>query len=204
MVVSLDSSANDGSSGESDNAQTENVTGGSGNDTLNGDSGPNLLSGAGGNDNLNGNVGNDQLDGGNGDDTLQSSPGRDVMIGGGGTDTSNYSTRAKTLTVSLDGVANDGAGKGMPGEADNVQTENVIGGSADDKLTGDSQNNILTGGPGADILIGRDGDDTLRAKDGVADTTLDCDGGSSPGTADSADLDLLDPDPLGCESVTRG
>ena len=43
-----------------------------------------------------------------------------------------------------------------------------------------------------------------QAKDGVADTTLDCDGGSSPGAADSADLDLLDPDPLGCESVTRG
>ena len=39
----------------------------------------------------------------------------------------------------------------------------------------------------------------------VPDTTLDCDGGASPGNADSAVIDLLlDPAPLGCESVSPG
>ena len=42
-------------------------------------------------------------------------------------------------------VANDGTGNGTPGEADNVQTENVIGGSAADKLTGDANANQLEG-----------------------------------------------------------
>ena len=126
------------------------------------------------------------------------------MVGGTGIDTAIYTGRNRTLTVTLDGVANDGAGKGMPGEADNVQTENVTGGNAADRLTGNSQANRLNGGPGADVLIGLDGNDRLLANDGVADTTLDCDGGSSPGTADSAVLDLLDPDPLGCETFTRG
>ena len=91
----------------------------------------------------------------------------------------------------------------MPGEADNVQTENVTGGNAADRLTGNSQANRLNGGPGADVLIGLDGNDRLLANDGVADTTLDSASGSNAGTADSAALDLLDPVPLGCEAVTQ-
>jgi hypothetical protein len=51
------------------------------------------------------------------------------------------------------------------------------------------------------------GNDDLRARDGASDTRINCDGGSSPGTADKADLDLLPEDPdsavTGCESKTR-
>jgi Ca2+-binding RTX toxin-like protein len=94
-----------------------------------------------------------------------------------------------------------------------VRAEDVIGGGAADRITGDANANTLTGGAGddtldgglgADVLLGLNGDDVLLALDGVADTTLDCDGGDAPGTADSASIDPggLDPVPVGCEIVT--
>jgi hypothetical protein len=53
------------------------------------------------------------------------------------------------------------------------------------------------------VLIGLDGNDTLSARDTLADVTLDCDGGASPGTKDKATLDAADPAPVGCETVSR-
>ena len=86
----------------------------------------------------------------------------------------------------------------MPGEADNVQTENVIGGSGDDKLTGDSQNNILTGGPGADVLIGRDGDDTYRPRTVLPTRRWTAMAARTPERRQRPDR-LPRPGPLGCE-----
>ena len=41
----------------------------------------------------------------------------------------------------------------------------------------------------------------------ASDKTINCDGGSAPGTADKADLDVLSKDPnsvvFGCETKTR-
>src|SRR5206468_2648379 len=105
--------ADDGASGEGDNVggDVESATGGSDDD---------VLSGNGGNGTLSGGSGNDLLDGG---------AGADVMSGGAGVDTANYSGRTAAVTVTLDGAANDGEA----GEGDNVDTEKVLGGSADDK-----------------------------------------------------------------------
>jgi hypothetical protein len=51
------------------------------------------------------------------------------------------------------------------------------------------------------------GNDDLRARDLTSDTTIDCDGGTAPGAADKADLDLLPKDPdsavTNCETKTR-
>jgi hypothetical protein len=51
------------------------------------------------------------------------------------------------------------------------------------------------------------GNDELLARDLTSDTTIDCDGGTAPGAADKADLDLLfwDPDSAvtNCETKTR-
>jgi hypothetical protein len=51
------------------------------------------------------------------------------------------------------------------------------------------------------------GNDRLLARDLASDTTINCDGGGTPGTADRADLDLLPMDPgsaiFGCETRTR-
>src|SRR5213075_615176 len=99
----------------------ENVIGGSGDDTLIGSADANVLSG------------------GFGDDTLDGGAGADVLNGGPGTaDLADYSGRAAAnpVTVTLDGVANDGGS----GENDNVGTdvENIDGGAGDDTLIGSS------------------------------------------------------------------
>ena len=43
-------------------------------------------------------------------------------------------------------------------------------------------------------MKGMNGNDQLLARDLTSDTTINCDGGGSPGTADKADLDLLPKD----------
>jgi Ca2+-binding RTX toxin-like protein len=81
--------------------------------------------------------------------------------------------------------------------------ENLVGGSGGDTLIGRAlANRIITGG-GADRLRGLGGNDTLSAQDGVADTELECDGGSPAGTADRATVDASDPAPSNCETVIR-
>jgi Ca2+-binding RTX toxin-like protein len=80
--------------------------------------------------------------------------------------------------------------------------ENLTGGSGSDTLTGNGGNNRLEGRGGFDTLIGLDGNDVLVAKDDRADTSLDCDGGGTPGGADTAQVDPSDPAPAGCETIT--
>jgi hypothetical protein len=79
------------------------------------------------------------------------------------------------------------------------------GGAAEDVLVGGSNNDTLTGGPGAVVMKGMNGNDQLFARDLTSDTTINCDGGTTPSNADKVDLDLLpnDSSPLGCETVTR-
>ena len=99
-------------------------------DSLDGEAGDDILQGVSGDDVLNGGPGNDlfptdQLDngndvknGGDGDDRLiaDRDPGNDVYSGGAGTDVLDFSTSIAAVSVSLDGVANDGPA----GEADNA------------------------------------------------------------------------------------
>ncbi len=67
-------------------ANFENISGGSANDMLIGNSANNLLLGNCGNDTLKGQGGADQLDGGDGNDTLLGGGGSDYLIGGIGSD----------------------------------------------------------------------------------------------------------------------
>ena len=70
----------------------------------------------------------------------------------------SYASRAATVTVTLDGVANDGA----PGERrDNVLTGSVLGGGGADVLTGNGASNMLNGRGGDDLVTGAGGDDRL-------------------------------------------
>ena len=83
----------------------------------------------------------------------------------------------------------------------------LFGGAASDFLIGGATADSLTGGAGADVMRGMNGNDQLFARDLGSDTTIDCDGGTTPGTADKADLDLLPKDPdsavTNCETKTR-
>jgi Ca2+-binding RTX toxin-like protein len=81
----------------------------------------------------------------------------------------------------------------------------VYGEGGKDTLIGGRNDDGLFGGPAADVLRGMDGDDFLHARDSASEDGINCDGGSSPGDADQADLDSWpeDPNPRGCESRTR-
>lgn len=140
----------------------DKLLGGDGADSLNGGIGKDLLVGAKGNDTLTGGDGNDNMNGG---------PGADLFNGNAGIDTADYHEAKSALSVTLDGVANDGAiGEATkPAEKDNVKTdvENIVGGAGPDKLTGNSLANRLVGGPGNDTLTGLDGKDTLDGGPGV-------------------------------------
>jgi Ca2+-binding RTX toxin-like protein len=152
--VTLDGVANDGAPGEADNViNTENIIGGNGNDTLTGNSAGNIIRGLGGND------------------TIAGGAGPDLIDGGGGADTATYADHSTAVTVSLDGLANDGT----MGELDNVlNTENLIGGGGNDTLTGDAGPNFIRGLGGNDQLRGLAGNDLL-----IGDTGTDlADGGA--------------------------
>ncbi|HEX2127837.1 MAG TPA: hypothetical protein VHF58_01320, partial [Solirubrobacterales bacterium] len=82
--------------------------------------------------------------------------GNDVLDGGPGRDGTSYS-RTAPLTITLDGLPNDGEA----GEADNVQVEDVFTGDGDDVVIGNDAANALGGGAGNDRLVGSGGDDEL-------------------------------------------
>ena len=122
------------------------LAGGQGDDTITGGTGSNVLSGGDGDDTLTGGQGDDTLAGGMGGDTLTGGLGNDVfdegdslsgtdtMAGGGGNDFLTYAARAAGVTVTMDGVFDDGEA----GESDNVgaDIEDAIGGNGDNVLVG--------------------------------------------------------------------
>lgn len=148
------------------------VDGGAGRDSVSGGNGNDVVTGGPDDDRVSGDGGSDTADGGEGDDTLvasDSEPMPDTLNGGAGTDLADYGSDADPVTVSLDGVADDG----LAGEGDNVMpdVEDVNGGGGADVLVGNASANALRGGSGADTLDGLDGADGLDG--GAGDDTLD-------------------------------
>lgn len=141
-----------------------NVNAGDGNSTI---------VGGGGNDSLYGNNGVDRIWGGGGDDTLvgglsydyfYGGPGADTFVGGASYDEVNYADATVGVSVTLDGIANDGA----PGEGDNVgvDCEHITGGAGDDTLVGNGALNMIVGNGGDDWIDGGGGNDSLHGNDG--------------------------------------
>ena len=123
----------------------ENLQGGSGNDVLMGDGLANELRGLGGDDILRGGGGNDVLDG-----------------GAGAMDWADYTDKAASVSVTLNGATNAVVTVGGVAEDTIRNIENVQGGSGNDMLVGDGLanelaacgNDILRGGGGNDVLDG--------------------------------------------------
>ncbi len=179
VTVTLDDNANDGAIGENDNIMidVENVTGGAGDDSLTGSAAANVLTGGAGNDTIDGGDGDDTLNGGAGNDIFlcgTSTNGADIMAGGAGTDTADYSSRTSSVTVNLNGQADDGE----EDERDNVRAdvENVYGGSAGDTIVGSGSANVLEGRGGNDTISGGAGDDIIRG--GAGNDILNGDAGN--------------------------
>ena len=163
--------------GEDTFAWVENVISGSGNDTIVADNYPNVIFAGDGNDGVDGEASGDVIHGGdgydtlwggnstdvllgeNGNDKLLGGSGADTMNGNAGVDTVDYSDETEPVTVSLNGIADDG----LKGEGDNVQpdVENITGGAGNDTLTGSAYANTIAGGPGKDVIHGGSENDSL-------------------------------------------
>jgi len=217
ITATLDGTDNDGATGTTENdilLNVVNLTGGTGNDVLTGES-PDSINGIDGNNVISGGPGDDTLNGGSEDDLALY--GTDVLVGGTGVDTATFADRtaadaaATRLNISLDGTANDG----VSGETDNVgpdgDVENVIGGTANDVLTGNTLNNALSGGPGndtltpgtgADVATGDGGSDTASYAGRATGVTVTLGGGSDDGNSEDGAAGARDD--LETESVTGG
>ena len=178
VSVIVDDLANDGTGTEADNIKTdiENLTGGSGSDTL--DTRPlgnsiNVLAGAGG------------------DDTLKPGLGDDQLFGGSGADTADYSGNAAPVTINLT-VQPESNGQGV----DNLDSiENLTGSDGNDTLIGSPGPNTIRGGEGNDRLVGGESNDVLEGLGGIdtadysaalspLNITLDAFGGNAVGGGD--------------------
>jgi Ca2+-binding RTX toxin-like protein len=152
----------------------ENVTGGTGNDSLTGDTLANALSGG---------AGADVLKGGSGNDVLKGGAGADTLDGGAGIDTADYSDKTVAVAVTLAGATPATVKVNGVAEDTISNIENVTGGTGNDSLTGDTLANALSGGAGADVLKGGSGNDVLKG--GAGADMLD--GGAGIDTADYSD-----------------
>ncbi len=124
--------------------------------------GDDVVLGADANDKICLGPGRDIGKGGPGSDEFITDPvpdGRDDFYGDDGADSVRYLGRSVGVTVTLDGVANDG----QAGEQDNVRlsTENVQGTGFADQIVGNDLANVFIGGDGDDDLRGGLGDDDL-------------------------------------------
>ncbi len=161
----------------------ENATGGSGNDSLTGNSVANNLSGQSGNDTMSGLGGNDRLTGGAGTDTLNGGNGNDVLTGGTENDTMRGGAGDDLFYVDAAGdsvieLASAGADI-VRAQIDYTLTDNVeelfIGGAGRDgtgnalanTLHGSGSNNVLSGLGGDDIIRGGGGRDTVLGGNGA-------------------------------------
>ncbi len=166
---------NDGLSANYDVDNMVTLDGGEGDDTLNGMQFDDTLVGGPGKDTLNGNGGDDTLYGGDGDDWLEPDTmtdvvGDDLVDGGPGYDSvqdwsSSTTDPAFAVSITVDGVANDGRPSG--------EQDNVIGVERFDAIQpgfyglGDTNDSIDLPNYGASVVEGNDGIDTITGNDGA-------------------------------------
>lgn len=116
---------------------------------------------------LNGGEDADTLTGGSGPDVLAGGPAADQINGGAGLDIASYAGYTAAVTVTLDGVANDGApgidgGTTAGGDAVAANVEGAEGGKGNDTLRGNNGPNQLFGDGGTDLLAASGGNDLLE------------------------------------------
>jgi Ca2+-binding RTX toxin-like protein len=127
-------------------------------DTISGGVGEQTINGLGGNDTLSGGDGEDWLFGGLGNDTLDGGAGANRLDGGAGRDVASFASAASGVTASL---ANPQQNAGSAAGDEFVSLEDLSGSNFQDTLIGDGQVNILRGAGGNDLLIGGAGNDIL-------------------------------------------
>jgi len=139
----------------------ENITGGSGNDTLTGDEAANWLTGG---------AGDDVLDGAGGNDTLTGGPGADTLRGGAGRDVVSYAGSLAGVTLSLVAAPGTGLQSASGGDATGDMLsgfEAVIGSTLADTIIGDDDVNVVFAQGGDDTVQGAGGNDWIEGGAGA-------------------------------------
>ncbi len=154
----------------------DDAIGGSGADTLTGNSLTNRLLGGPGNDSLTGGAGSDTLEGGLNNDTYvfgkATAAEADQILekSNEGLDSLNFAKLTTDVIVSVGTLLTQSIHTNRTLKLNSSSTfENITGGSANDTLTGSAFSNQLIGGAGNDILIGGVGGDKLSG--GLNDDT---------------------------------
>lgn len=137
----------------------ENVTGGSGDDTITGNPASNVLVGGAGSDSLLGREGNDTY-------VFRTAASAEfdsiTELSGAGRDTLDFSaiTTAVTLNLGTTTAQTSHTNRRLKLNL-GTSVENVIGGSGNDNITGNAVSNVLVGNAGNDRLSGLAGRDIL-------------------------------------------
>jgi len=163
------------------NDLNNDMTGGSGADTLYGGNGYDQLYGNGGDDFLYGGADGDVLSGGTGADYMEGGTGDDVYIvdnagdsvveaSGEGIDQVYTTLNSYTLGSDVEDLYWNGGSGNFAGTGNGLDND-IYSGSGADTLTGLGGNDDLRGGSGADTLLGGDGDDLLIGGSGTDDLT---------------------------------
>ena len=122
---------------------------------------PDQILGGLANDHLYGLGGDDQIFDNGGDDFISGGEGNDVIYGGPGSDTADYSEKADSVFVTLNGPTQTVVKIGGFDEDKLIDVENIIAGKGNDNIVGDGRNNRFAGNIGDDALSGNDGNDAL-------------------------------------------
>ena len=142
----------------------ENVSLGSGDDSVRGNRADNVMTLGGGADTARGGRGNDTIDGGEGADWVKGGDGRDRIEGGDGAD----ALRGNEGDDDLNGGR---SGDFLHGGRDD---DTLGGGKGNDELRGGKGDDTLTGGEGDDLLTGGRGGDSFVFETGCgADRIVD-------------------------------
>lgn len=158
VTVTLDGVVGDGTSGEDDNIHDDFE----------------ILIGTEWDDSLTGGPNGGELAGGDGNDALVGGPSADLLVGGAGTDTYvggegtndqiSYADHATGVSISPDGLANDGSS----GENENVPAdiERFTGSPANDNISTGTGDAVVEAGAGDDVVTGLGGNDSIYGGEG--------------------------------------
>jgi Ca2+-binding RTX toxin-like protein len=153
VQVSIDGAANDGESGETDNCLTENIRGGSANDQMTGDGGPNVLDGGSGADSCN-----------------YAARTTDLIVSLDGQPNDGDPGELDNCL----NAENVSSGSGNDTLTGNGQANALTGGGGGDTITGGAGSDTISNGTGANSIFARDGevDQVICVTGGASDSII--------------------------------
>lgn len=157
-------------------AQFENISGGTGDDTLIGDDSVNTLDGGEGDDTIRGLGGNDLIEVGLGNDSIDGGAGDDLLVGQGDFDF-QLSDVSLVSAFGSDVLNRIELAQLSGGNGNNLLDASGFSGSV--TLNGGDGNDTLVDGAGNNSLIGGNGDDVYRPITGGVDVLVEASGGGN-------------------------